>query len=159
MPANDDVEERSPGATPESAAARLQHLRSIRGKKSKARQEEILRLEEEVRKERIAEALKRKEWERAEKWQKMAKNVKKGARGQGMEFEFDVNNPKLIERTWKGIPDRWRASAWHSFLASSAAKGKNAATEEQIIQEFQRLQEVGSPDDVDWICNEKYGWC
>ncbi|EPE03198.1 hypothetical protein F503_01534 [Ophiostoma piceae UAMH 11346] len=93
--------------------------------------------------ERLAELVKRKEWERAEKWRRMAKVVVRGqpsegtatdaadasataappapvSDGGGMDFEFDLQHPKLIERTWKGIPDRWRAPAWYSFLASSA---------------------------------------
>lgn len=51
-PLDDLPEEATRDMTPESAAARLQHLRSIRGRKSQARQEEIRRLEEQVRKER-----------------------------------------------------------------------------------------------------------
>ncbi|KJR86976.1 uncharacterized protein SPSK_01370 [Sporothrix schenckii 1099-18] len=84
--------------------------------------------------ERLADVLKRKEWERAEKWRRMARAVVRndGGRGgagagavgtgAGMEFVFDLHHPKLVERTWKGIPDRWRATAWYSFLASSAER-------------------------------------
>ncbi|KAL7819195.1 putative TBC domain protein [Trichoderma aethiopicum] len=103
---------------------------------------------EEAQIERISEALKRKEWERSEKWRKMAKVVRKGGQGEGMEFEFDRKNPKLIERTWKGIPDRWRAAAWWSFMASSAADHGGYPTEEQIVASFHRLLEQSSPDDV-----------
>jgi len=103
---------------------------------------------EEARLERLAEAMKRKEWERAEKWQKMAKKVKKGTHGEGMEFEFDTKNPKLIERTWKGIPDRWRSSAWWSFMASSAKAKEGSPTDQAIIADFHKLQEQSSPDDV-----------
>lgn len=103
---------------------------------------------EEARVEKISEALKRKEWERSEKWRKMAKNVKKGAQGEGMDFEFDVKNPKLIERTWKGIPDRWRSAAWYSFLAISARNHEDSPIEEEIISDFHRFQERSSPDDV-----------
>lgn len=102
---------------------------------------------EEARVEKISEALKRKEWERSEKWRKMAK-VQKGTQGEGMEFEFDVKNPKLIERTWKGIPDRWRAAAWWSFMEVSARNHQGSPTEEVIITEFHRLQARSSPDDV-----------
>lgn len=56
---------------------------------------------------KAASDLKRKEFERDEKWRKMAKPVKKVIDGSGMAFEFDTKSPKLIERTWKGIPDRW----------------------------------------------------
>jgi hypothetical protein len=103
---------------------------------------------------KIAEALKRKEWERSEKWRKMAKVVKKGGDDKGgeregnMEFEFDTKNPKLVDRTWKGIPDRWRGAAWYSFLATSAKARKGSPTEEQLVVEFHRLQEVNSSDDV-----------
>ncbi|UKZ77229.1 hypothetical protein TrVFT333_004948 [Trichoderma virens FT-333] len=103
---------------------------------------------EEAQIERISETLKRKEWERSEKWRKMAKVVRKGGQGEGMEFEFDRKNPKLIERTWKGIPDRWRAAAWWSFLASSAAEHGVHAAEDEIVASFHRLLEQSSPDDV-----------
>ncbi|KAI6785396.1 TBC domain-containing protein -like protein [Emericellopsis cladophorae] len=103
---------------------------------------------EEAQVEKISEALKRKEWERSEKWQKMAKNIKKGAQGEGMEFEFDAKNPKLIERTWKGIPDRWRTAAWWSFLDTSAKNHPNSRSVDEIIAEFHKLQLKPSPDDV-----------
>lgn len=105
-------------------------------------------MEDEEKVEKISEAIKKKEWERSEKWRKMAKVVKQGKDGEGMYFEFDVKNPKLIERTWKGIPDRWRASAWYSFLATSARGRKDSAPEEDIIAAFRRYQDLGSPDDV-----------
>ncbi|KAF4628602.1 hypothetical protein G7Y89_g9553 [Cudoniella acicularis] len=92
--------------------------------------------------------LKKKEWERTEKWRKMAKVVKTGKDGEGMEFEFDTRNSKLIERTWKGIPDRWRSAAWHSFLTTSAKKRKESATDEEIMLAFHNLQQRSSADDV-----------
>ena len=95
-----------------------------------------------------AEGLKQKEWERSEKWRKMAKIAKAGNKGRGMEFEFDTWSSKLIERTWKGIPDRWRAAAWYSFLSTSAKKRKGSATDEQIITAFHSLQQSSSADDV-----------
>ncbi|KAK4162239.1 hypothetical protein QBC43DRAFT_322078 [Cladorrhinum sp. PSN259] len=114
------------------------------------------------------EAQKRKELERAEKWRKMATVVKRGGgnssvtgtggkdgqgqvqqgQGQGMDYEFDTKNAKLIERTWKGIPDCWRAAAWYSFLATSAKAWKSKETDEVLIAEFMRLQQESSPDDV-----------
>jgi Rab-GTPase-TBC domain len=103
---------------------------------------------EDPKVEKISEALKRKEWERSEKWRRMAKIIKKGKDGEGMEFDFDVKNPKLIDRTWKGIPDRWRAAAWYSFLAASAVNRPGSATEDQIVADFKRLQDVNSPDDM-----------
>lgn len=102
---------------------------------------------EEAHVEKISEAIKRKEWERTEKWRKMAKVIHGGEQGQGMEFEFDVKNPKLIERTWKGIPDRWRATAWWAFLESAAKESKDAKTAQELIAEFHRLQTRWSPDD------------
>lgn len=107
------------------------------------------------------EALKKKELERSEKWRKMAKVVQRfpledggeseaggQGQGQGMNFEFDTKNPKLIERTWKGIPDCWRSAAWFSFLASSAKNANTHETDEILIAEFKRLQDISSPDDV-----------
>lgn len=97
---------------------------------------------------RAVDETKRKEWEREEKWRKMAKIVKDGRDGGGMAFEFDTNSPKLIERTWKGIPDRWRATAWHAFLSASARKRQAARTDDELIAIFKKLNDQGSPDDV-----------
>lgn len=114
------------------------------------------------------EAQKRKEAERSEKWRKMATVIKGSgregptptpapnkhnhnhnqARGQGMDYDFDTKNPKLIERTWKGIPDCWRSAAWYSFLATSAKAWPGAETDAHLMAEFARLQAVASPDDV-----------
>lgn len=109
------------------------------------------------------EALKKKELERSEKWRKMAKVIQRfpledggegeaggegQGQGQGMNFEFDTKNPKLIERTWKGIPDCWRSAAWFSFLATSAKNANSPETDEVLITAFKRLQDISSPDDV-----------
>ncbi|MCJ1403082.1 hypothetical protein MMC11_006305 [Xylographa trunciseda] len=94
------------------------------------------------------DVVRRKEWEREEKWRKMAKPVKKTADGGGMVFDFDVRDPKLIQRTWKGIPDRWRATAWHAFLSSSAKKNHECPSDEELIADFNELLDQGSPDDV-----------
>ncbi|KAH7356334.1 rab-GTPase-TBC domain-containing protein [Pyrenochaeta sp. MPI-SDFR-AT-0127] len=97
---------------------------------------------------RAAQAMKAKEIERDDKWRKMAKIVKSGADKGGMLFEFDTRDPKLISRTWKGIPDRWRATAWYSFLAASAKADKNSPTEEELIECFYELQAESSVEDV-----------
>ena len=96
----------------------------------------------------VVNDLKRKEAERDDKWRKMAKPVKKARDGGGMEFEFDTRSPKLIDRTWKGIPDRWRATAWHAFLSASAKKSPSSLSDAELIAIFDELLEQGSPDDV-----------
>ncbi|KAI1297357.1 rab-GTPase-TBC domain-containing protein [Xylaria venustula] len=99
--------------------------------------------------DKMAAELKRKEAKRSEKWRKMAKIVKPGSEGQGTVFHFDNKNPKLIERTWKGIPDCWRSAAWYSFLASSAkADPVNYVSDEELITAFRRLADQPSPDDT-----------
>lgn len=95
-----------------------------------------------------AEATKKREWARSEKWRRMAKLVNSGPDGEGMEFEFDVAHPKLIDRTWKGIPDMWRATAWRCFLNASAKKVEGSPTETSLVEAFQRLVGEGSADDV-----------
>ncbi|KAI2466831.1 TBC domain-containing protein [Annulohypoxylon bovei var. microspora] len=96
---------------------------------------------------KLAES-KLKETERSEKWRRMAKIIKGGPDGEGMEFEFDMKHPKLVERTWKGIPDCWRASAWYAFLSASAkASHEPFATDDQLKADFRRLVEEPSPDD------------
>jgi len=89
----------------------------------------------------------RKEWSRNEKWLQMARK-RSDSKGGGMSFDFDTSNPKLISRTWKGIPDRWRATAWHSFLSASARRRGNHASDEELIRNFHRLQELNCADDV-----------
>lgn len=95
-----------------------------------------------------ARSMKKKEWEREDKWTKMARPTKRGKDGGGMTFEFDVHSSKLIERTWKGIPDRWRSTAWYSFLEASAKKRSDSPTEGQLIEAYHEYQYVSSPDDV-----------
>ncbi|KAJ5235550.1 uncharacterized protein N7469_004718 [Penicillium citrinum] len=95
-----------------------------------------------------ARAMRRKEWEREDKWTKMARPTKKSRDGGGMTFEFDTQSSKLIERTWKGIPDRWRGTAWYSFLEASAKRHPNSPSEEELIEAFHEYQYISSPDDV-----------
>lgn len=98
----------------------------------------------------------RKEIERQEKWRKMAQPVpiQSGAVGGGMSFTFDTRSPKLVERTWKGIPDTWRATAWHCFLSVSATKhnkrnpAKPCLSDEALVEMFHEYQEHNCPDDV-----------
>ena len=95
-----------------------------------------------------SENLKKKEWEREEKWRKMARLAKSDQYGGGMVFDFDTRDPKLVQRTWKGIPDRWRATAWPAFLSASARKTRGSSTDEELISVFNELLDQSSPDDV-----------
>ncbi len=97
---------------------------------------------------KAAQELKKKEWEREEKWRKMAKVVKNRRDGGGMIFEFDTKSAKVIDRAWKGIPDRWRATAWHAFLTASAKKRKDSPKDDELIAVFKKVLDQGSPDDV-----------
>ncbi|KAK4548895.1 hypothetical protein LTR36_008668 [Oleoguttula mirabilis] len=94
--------------------------------------------------------LKRREWSREDKWQKMARPVRDGAdnKGGGMHFEFDTSDPKLVNRTWKGIPDRWRATAWHCFLSTSAKRRGSYVSDEVLAAEYHKLQKENAADDV-----------
>lgn len=96
----------------------------------------------------VSMTMKKKEWEREDKWMKMAKQTKKTHDGSGMTFEFDTSSSKLIERTWKGIPDSWRATAWYAFLESSARKHEGSPSATELISAFHEYQNVSSPDDV-----------
>ncbi|KIV94763.1 hypothetical protein PV10_02495 [Exophiala mesophila] len=103
---------------------------------------------------------KRKEIEREEKWRRMARPLPKkidpktglpivgGGSSTTSAFTFDTTSPKVVERTWKGIPDKWRATAWHSFLSSSASKHKDSLPDDVLIESFHQLQSQPSPDDV-----------
>ncbi|KAK8242337.1 rab-GTPase-TBC domain-containing protein [Phyllosticta capitalensis] len=97
---------------------------------------------------RSAARMKRKEWQREEKWRKMGRMVGRSTIGGGMMFEFDTKHPKLIERTWKGIPDRWRSTAWHAFLSASAKNTPGQATDEELIESYYELQEEDCADDM-----------
>jgi hypothetical protein len=96
----------------------------------------------------VSRAMRKKEWQREDKWTKMAKPTRKNKDGGGMTFEFDTQSSKLIERTWKGIPDRWRATAWYSFLEASARRHENSPSEKELTEAFHEFQYVSSPDDV-----------
>lgn len=108
----------------------------------------LAEVEEQQEGGRAAQAMKAKEIQREEKWRKMARVVQSGADKGGMLFDFDTKDPKLIARTWKGIPDRWRATAWYSFLAASAKAEKDSPTEEELIESFYELQTESSAEDV-----------
>ena len=102
---------------------------------------------EDEEESKVAGDIKRREWEREDKWRKMAKIIR-NKNGGGMVFEFDTKSPKLIGRTWKGIPDRWRATAWHAFLTASAKKRRGSPSDDDLVAVFKKLLTQGSPDDV-----------
>jgi hypothetical protein len=99
----------------------------------------------------------RKEIEREEKWRRMARPLPppkdpqtgKPIVGGGIsDYTFDTTSPKLIERTWKGIPDKWRATAWYAFLSASAKRHKSSLSDPDLIDLFHDYQVQPSPDDV-----------
>jgi hypothetical protein len=99
-----------------------------------------------------------KEWARERKWQRMARLRSESARrGGGMRFDFDPEDAKVVARAWKGIPDRWRATAWWSFLEASAARAHPDTTpekeEEDLVRAFHELQKEGSADDMQIDCD------
>ncbi|KAK8206585.1 hypothetical protein M8818_004419 [Zalaria obscura] len=101
---------------------------------------------------RTATAAKQREWRREQKWQKMARLTNRASNGAGMSFDFDTTDPKLISRTWKGIPDRWRATAWHAFLSASAKKREGdtgaSVSDATLVQLFHAYQAQSCADDV-----------
>ncbi|KAF2721054.1 hypothetical protein K431DRAFT_285314 [Polychaeton citri CBS 116435] len=97
---------------------------------------------------RDAVRLRRREREREDKWQSMAQACGQAKKGQLVHYTFNADDPKLIERVWKGIPDRWRASAWHSFLTTSAKRRGDHAPDEVLAVTFHELQEESCADDV-----------
>lgn len=102
----------------------------------------------------MTQAMRQKEWEREGKWKKMGRMRPGSSKtGGGMQFDFDPRDPKVISRTWKGIPDRWRATAWYSFLEVSAKKKKDSPGEDLLIVTFHELQHENSADDVQIDCD------
>ena len=89
---------------------------------------------------------KRREWTREDKWRKMAKVITASGKGGGMIFDFDMKDPKLISRVWKGIPDSWRATAWFSFL-NTEAKKHGMVDNDELIENFYTLQDEDCADD------------
>ncbi|CAG8896882.1 unnamed protein product [Penicillium nalgiovense] len=128
------------------------HLPHNRDRKAKDEAADMLTLPtqsgDETEDAPVTRAMRRKEWQREDKWTKMAKPTKKAKDGGGMTFEFDTQSSKLIERTWKGIPDRWRSTAWYSFLEASARRHKGSPPADELIEAFNELQFISSPDDV-----------
>ena len=100
------------------------------------------------------------ERKREAKWEKMAKHpdphpTTKSKKshpviGGGTSYTFDTSDPKLISRTWKGIPNRWRGTAWHSFLTASAKRYSGTAfvPDEALVDRFHALQLLDCPDDT-----------
>jgi hypothetical protein len=98
---------------------------------------------------KAAQVMKAKEIQRDQKWRKMAKLVQSGTdKGGGMLFEFDTKDSRLVNRTWKGIPDRWRAAAWWSFLSTSAKRAEDSPTDKELIESFYELQTESSAEDM-----------
>lgn len=93
------------------------------------------------------------------KWGVMAKRSsitssnKNNNLGGGDSYVFDTHSPKLISRTWKGIPDKWRRPAWHSFLTTSAKRravrtSTRFIPDSELIASFHVHQETDYADDV-----------
>ncbi|KAK9359721.1 rab-GTPase-TBC domain-containing protein [Lipomyces starkeyi] len=80
------------------------------------------------------------------KWREMAVrriNEKTGV----VTYHFE-KTLKLVERTFKGIPDAWRASAWRSFLTSSATKKKNYVPDRDLEALYPKYVAEPSPHDT-----------
>jgi Rab-GTPase-TBC domain len=107
----------------------------------------------EDKNESTTKAMKEKEWQRQRKWKKMAKLKPESTKGGTMIFDFDTTDAKVISRTWKGIPDCWRASAWYSFLETSAKKKADSPREDDLTATYYALQQENSADDVQIDCD------
>ncbi|KAK6346979.1 hypothetical protein TWF696_007073 [Orbilia brochopaga] len=98
------------------------------------------------------ERMKAKELERVAKWHSMANKLssrpKDAITGARTNFYFRTSDPKLVDRTWKGIPDCWRSAAWFSFLESSAKRQVDHKTNDCLIECYHELLNQNSPDDV-----------
>lgn len=127
-------------------------------------------LAEEQDNGKTALGMKRKEWKREDKWRKMGRALppppipeasvlpnrdarRSKQKGGGMLFDFNPNDPKIASRTWKGIPDRWRASAWYSFLSHSYNHHKIGQSDTELVDFFHEAQDEPCADDVQIDCD------
>ncbi|KAL9057785.1 MAG: hypothetical protein Q9162_002126 [Coniocarpon cinnabarinum] len=103
------------------------------------------------------DAIKHKtEQRRIDKWEKMAHQLNSiprqphAAVGGGQTYSFDTKSPKLIERVWKGVPDVWRAPAWHAFLIDSAKTHHKSdyVHDHELVRRYFAHQEQDSLDDI-----------
>lgn len=87
---------------------------------------------------------------RVEKWRKMAipvqnrTNPKRGLMGGGQLYTFDHDSRKLQDRVWKGIPEVWRAQAWHDFLTPRTG---STESDEELITRYRQHKEENCADD------------
>ncbi|KAK9367689.1 rab-GTPase-TBC domain-containing protein [Lipomyces kononenkoae] len=80
------------------------------------------------------------------KWREMAvRQVDKKTSEVTYLFERTL---KLVDRTFKGIPDAWRASAWRSFLTSSAMKKKDYIPDHDLEDLYPKYIAEPSPHDT-----------
>ena len=135
-----------------SAANRLPHNRSRRAMDEAGDMltlpPGLADLDELPENSRNADLVRKKEWAREEKWRKMAKATKPLGFGGNTVYEFDTKDPKVVSRTWKGIPDRWRSTAWHCFLTTSAKRRPDFVPDDDLIASFNELVDSSSSDDV-----------
>ncbi|CCG81718.1 TBC domain-containing protein C1778.09 [Taphrina deformans PYCC 5710] len=82
-----------------------------------------------------------KEVERSLKWTRMAKRYDSNA-----PFVFKKSN-KLRSRVFKGVPDCWRSSAWHSFISIHSG----AQEDEELVLLYRHLieQTCDSDEQID----------
>lgn len=95
------------------------------------------------------------ELKRASKWAKMGQPMPEAGPspdalpvGGGQIHVFDTKHPKLVSRTWKGIPETWRASAWYSFLLASAQRSPAFAPDAELVAQYHQLQACACEDDA-----------
>ena len=96
------------------------------------------------------------EQRRVDKWEKMARPVNpsrkpgRPAVGGGQSYMFDTRSPKLVERVWKGIPDVWRAPAWHAFLMASSRDlhKEGFVADDELVRRYRAHQQEDCLDDV-----------
>ena len=88
-----------------------------------------------------------KELERAKKWRDMAYIERPNG---SIKYRFPVNK-KLLQRTFKGIPDCWRATVWHDLLWTQASQTQGFEKEESeeiLIKDYHELLQMDSEDDA-----------
>ena len=80
-----------------------------------------------------------REARRGEKWRDMVKWQQQQQQQEAYLTPLTFSSSKLLRRTFKGIPDSWRASAWYAF-AHKNGRGETPTAARELVDTYMALQ-------------------